>query len=104
MNVKRSYKIEGVLHPIEVRFVTQKYLNRITASKGETVLGCYVDEDNLIYVAKEQTEAQLMHTLLHELKHVFDAHVERMGEEGNADAFASLCMRLFNPKLEELLK
>lgn len=93
-----------MLHKVKVRLVTQKYLDRIAASKGETVSGCYVPDNNMIYLAKEQDPTALIHTLLHELGHVFEDHCARMEPEARADAFATLLMRIFTPKsIEELL-
>lgn len=67
------------------------------------MLGAYVESANIIYLAKEQDATSLLHTLLHELYHVFEMHTERMDSEAQADAFATLLMRIFKPTSVEQL-
>jgi Zn-dependent peptidase ImmA (M78 family) len=103
--MKKYPKIEGILHDISVSLVSQKYLDRIQANKGETVEGCYVYEDALIYVSKELSPPNKIHSLFHELYHMIEHHTERMDSEARADAFATWMIRLFKPEsIEELLK
>ena len=102
--MRKSHKIEGILHDVEVRLVTQRYLNRLVANRGESVEGAYVADEDVIYIARELSEQNKIHTLLHELFHVFEHHSERMDSEARADSFAALLIRIFQPKLEDLLK
>lgn len=101
-----TYTLDGPLYPVKVRLVTQRYLNKIAASKGETVLGCFVLEDNMIYIAKEQADEAFDHTLGHELYHVFVEQTQGLSsEEEKAEAFGSFLIRLLGAtRLKDLLK
>lgn len=102
---RAKYTIEGPLHTVDVSLVTQKYINKIIANKGETVAGAYVSADNAIYIEKSQPETMRIHTVWHELHHVFEDQTIRMDQEAKADTFASWMMRLFPyATLEQILK
>lgn len=98
--------LDGPLFPVKVRFVSQKYLNRIAAAKNEIVSGCYVPSENLIYIADELSIDVKNHVLGHELYHAFVEHTQQLkSEEDQADAFGGMLMRLLgNTSLLSLLK
>lgn len=98
--------LDGPLFPVKVRFVSQKYLNRIAAAKNETVSGCYVSSENLIYIADELSADVKNHVLGHELYHAFIEHTKQLkSEEDQADAFGGMLMRLLGDiSLISLLK
>ena len=94
-----------MLYPVDVSFVTQKYIDSLIASKDENVQGCYTSENNTIYVVKDLTTTTKLHILYHELYHAFEDQTERMDEEGRADSFAALLLRLFpETNIEHVLK
>lgn len=72
-------------------------------------MGAYVSADNTIYIARELEPREFMHTLWHELKHVFDEQVADLvmrsqakdPEEAGADAFGALMSNLF-PQIKNI--
>lgn len=103
--MKRYPKIEGILHDVSLSLVSQKYIDKHMAGSYESVEGAYVPDSNLIYTVKTLSESTKIHTVLHEMYHMFEHHTERMDTEAKADSFAAWIIRIFNPKsVEELLK
>ena len=68
------------------------------------IYGAYVSAENKIYMLKGLDDHKTKHTLLHELYHAFDDQVSEMDEEGKADAFATMLMRLCAKPWQEFLK
>ena len=88
-----------MLHDVRVSYVSSKYLRGLIKpkpAKDEIVYGCYIPDENRIYVAKGRDELQMQHTLFHELKHAFDDQTQNMGEEERCDAFASMMVKYVN--------
>lgn len=99
------------MHPVKVQVLSRKRLNNLLYKrKGDpAALAGYVASENTIYIAKEQERAEFMHTLWHELKHVFDTQVEdfvmraecKNLSEVQADMFAALMSNLL-PNLKPM--
>lgn len=92
---RKVYKVYGPVHPVNVRGVSQRYLNKIAAGRNETVRGCYVPDENNIYIAYDLEPSVLKHTLFHELKHMFDDQVSEMEDEAQCDAFGTMMNNWF---------
>lgn len=96
--------IPGPVHRVEIRFVTKKYLNRTFAAAGENVHGCYVAADNIIYLAKESTPEFMLHTLIHEVKHMLDFQLGSLPVEQQCDAYATWAINFYKvPTINHIL-
>jgi hypothetical protein len=103
---RKTYTIQGPVHPVKVKGVSQRHLDKIAAGKNETVRGCYVSKENTLYVAYDLDSIVLRHTLFHELKHVFDDQVAHMDDEEDVcDAFGTMLVNWFpDVDITKLLK
>ena len=91
-------KLTGIHHPIEIRFVTKRYLRRIA---GETdpeidISGFYNSNKALIYVDKSLPPTRKLHTLMHELVHHILDSTEDMKEETKCDVIGKWMIEVFN--------
>lgn len=100
---RKIYQLDCYLHPVKVKGVSQRYLDKIVAGKNETVRGCYIAKENTIYIAYDLEQEVLEHTLWHEWKHAWDEHTEDLDDEKQADAFGAI-MRRLGVNLTEHLK
>ncbi len=104
MPVKKMY-INGPIHRVEVRLVTYKYLNKKFAAKDEKVFGCFIAQDNLIYLSKEMSKEQLLHTFLHEVKHMLDSQLKDLPVEQQCDSYATWATNFYKiPNIESLFQ
>lgn len=93
--------IECSAHPVRVKLVTKAYLYKVA---GGPANGYFSSENNTIYLNKSFAELELVHILLHELKHAYDYQTQELTEEGKADAFGALLIKLFTLKnIKDLL-
>ncbi len=93
--MRKLRTVQGVLHPIKVKMLSHKYIQKILAEKDEVVAGGYVPAENTIYIDREQNAAAILHTLLHEMIHAAIHHTSGLDEEAICDAYAAWLMRLF---------
>lgn len=99
--------IEGVFHPLKVKLITQRSLNKKFKSsirKDEVLEGLYDQHDNTIYVASDLTAEQQLHIFGHELVHYLDDITHRCDTEARCDAIGGWFVRILkNKPLMELL-
>jgi hypothetical protein len=94
---KSKLQVHGVLHPINLKFVTSRTLCKLGGAKPDEYLeGLYDPGNETVYVLSTLKEPSRVHIFLHEIYHMFHAQTSRMEEEGKADSFAALCMRMFD--------
>lgn len=94
-------KIPGIHHPIEVRFVSGRYLR----SKFGMVEGIYQHHKGLIYVDRELVKVKKAHTFCHELAHHILDSTEDMNYETRCDVIGKWLIEFANSKLvKELIK
>lgn len=91
---RKVYKVDCFLHPVKIKGVTNKHLDRIAADLNETVRGCYVSKENTIYIAYDLAPEIFIHTFWHEYKHAFDDQTAHLNEEDVADAFGAVMVKL----------
>jgi Zn-dependent peptidase ImmA (M78 family) len=92
---KKQRMLEGPIHPIKVRFVSQKTIERAASTRREeNIRGLYTPDDNLIYVNKEISEEEQLHVLFHELSHAIEFQVLGMDEEGRVEVIAKFLIQL----------
>jgi Zn-dependent peptidase ImmA (M78 family) len=94
--------IEGPLHPVRLKIVGAKAVKK---KAGKDAYGVYVPSENCVYLNKDQTAEQLLHTFVHEMVHAMEeqlAHHDK--EDDRADIIATWLIRLFKPKsLEKVI-
>lgn len=96
-------KLPGPFYPINVKVVSEKYLNRkfrLSRRTDETLKGFFDGET--IWITKDD-----IHTLLHEWFHAFlhqsDQH--NLDEEGKCNSFANLASEMFHVEhIDQVLK
>lgn len=81
----KTLKLNGPLHPVKLKFVSQRTINRAVASKNESVRGCYIPDENLIYVCREISEEEQLIVVAHELMHAAEFQVSGQEEEARVD-------------------
>lgn len=84
--------IDGPLYPIRLKIVTQKVVKK---KVGKECYGLFVIPENCIYLAKDQTHEQAVHTMLHELMHAAEHQLAVLDEEAKADIMATWLIRFF---------
>ena len=95
MSSAKTRVLEGPLHRIKVRFVSQRTIERAAGSKREDNLrGLYIPDDNLIYVNKEISEEEQLHILFHEVAHAIEFQTLGMEEESRVDVIAKYLISL----------
>ena len=88
-------KLEGPLHPIKVKFVSQRTIERASqAKKEENIRGCYFPEENMIYVNKDMSEEEQLHVLFHEISHSIEFQIAGLEEEPRVDILAKYIITL----------
>ncbi len=93
--------IDGPLVAIRLRIVSQRIIKK---KAGKECYGLFNSVENCIYIAKDQTPEQALHTLMHELMHAADSQLELHEEEAKADIMATWLIRFFKLKtLEKVL-
>jgi hypothetical protein len=103
--MSKAKYLEGPLHKIRVKEVSQRYLQRTMAAKGEIVAGGFVAEENCIYILKDADRTAKLQILLHEAIHAADHQTSLLDEEARADVWSSWLIRLFKATgVEELYK
>lgn len=96
--------IPGPIHRVEVRLVTKKYLSRKFGAPGESIHGCYIAEDNIIYLDKNATPEFKLHTLMHEIQHMLQHQLGLLPVEQQCDAYATWAINFYKiQSIENLL-
>ncbi len=95
---------QGPIHPVKLKLVTGKHLNRKYAGPGERIYGVFIAADNVIYLDKAQSLEQLKHTFLHEIKHMLDHQLNSLPVEQQCDAYATWAMSFYSKPLTDYLR
>lgn len=95
-----------MFHDVTLRLMTKKALHKKFGEKPDNELhGCFVRDDNEIYIASDLPADEQMHVFFHELLHMIIYATDRLDEEGKADAIGAYIMKLVGAKnLSELVK
>jgi hypothetical protein len=85
----KTWKIEGPIYPIKVRFVSHKTIKKAnTLEKGEDIRGCFFPNQNLILVSTQISAEEQLHVLAHELIHACEFQLSGQEEETRVDTMA----------------
>ena len=90
----KQLKLEGPLHKIKVRYVSQRTIDRAAGSNSkEIVRGCYMPDENLIYVCNSISEEEQLHVTAHELIHAVEFQTSGLEEESRVDIIAKFLLQ-----------
>lgn len=90
------YIIPGVYGELEVRLVSRRTLRSYVddAKKNEIYNGLYINQDHVIYIAKELHGSARISTLLHEVHHSVIDSTQDLDEEKLCDTIGAYYHRL----------
>lgn len=94
-----KFLIPGPLHPIEVKLISQKALDKkykANLKAGESLQGFYDSSENRIYIVKELQAQEQMQIFGHEMIHFMDSTSQRLNTEGRCDLLGSYLVNLLN--------
>ena len=95
MASRKVRKIDGPLHPIRVRFVSQRTIEKgVKVTRHENIRGCYFPDENLIFVNKDMSEEEQLHIIFHELAHAIEFQVAGLEEESRVDVIAKFLIQI----------
>lgn len=102
---RKVIKIPGPFHDVKLFLRTKKFIHgKFFETSGVELHGCFVPDDNEIYIASDLPEDQKLHVLFHELIHMVIYATDRLDEEGKADALGAYFMKLSGAKtLQEFI-
>lgn len=90
----KSFKIEGIYHPLRVMLLPEKKLNKMYAKDGQQLAGFYDSEINTIFVVFEQQPEKMIHTFFHEIEHYRAYETKGIAEEARCDVLGAYSMKL----------
>lgn len=97
MKPKHKFECPGLFHPLIVKIITQKQMDKYLGDKG--TLGCYEHDKGLIHITKELTPKVKEHTFFHEIAHhIRDTLSDIKNEETKCDILGSYLMKLQEAK------